>query len=160
MQPAGQCNTFDELAKKILPIAERRIANKSKPMQQPTTETNLRIDQKDIQHYQQVKQAHDKSLAQLQIDIARIKKVEKDQDKLDFLHDAGLYIEFMQWSSNRSEQSTISFAFSTAKAILWHYMPRALIDNRMPSELAKDLIAKSEKINQKHQLPDSKAVSI
>lgn len=137
----SQNYSYDTLMQKILPIAnstilkwQARTRGEAKGAQQPIVD--------------------DKTVTQLIKEIHSAQQIEKDSDKLSVLKDAGLYVGFIKWwreqqEARKGKEPSLSLLASNLTLLIWAKAPRCIIDNRLPQELARDIVEKAAGIEEK-----------
>lgn len=126
--------TYDEIAERVTNYAQKYIDRKNNKNANlnPTT-----ADQKTTaqERYQRI--------VALINSIDHAKKTENNQHKLNALHDAGLFINFVKWTLDMEKQGNVSLS-QKLTFLMWYKAPRWIVDNRLPAELAKDFLTKVE----------------
>jgi hypothetical protein len=137
----SQGYSYDELMEKILPIANNTLLK-------------WQARAKGVHKINQQPLVDDQAITQLIKDICSAQKTEKDPDKLSVLNDVGLYVGLIKWGREHQElrkgkEAPFSLLASSLKVLVWAKMPRLLVDNRLPHELARDILEKVSGIEEK-----------
>ena len=154
----GKANavSYDDVITKVIYLAQKRLtrsnakinANENSNENETIPTTDVKIDQ----NASNVRwDAISKKMATLLEEISKVKSIESNSDKLNVLHDAGLFVNFAKWVVDIKMQPSPTF-YQGVKFLMWKKAPRWAVDNRSIDELAKDIIDKATLIKQNENL--------